>query len=477
MDLSREIRSLSLVMLIGFGMIVLSAMYWAVRGPETILLREDNPRLVEREAAIRRGSILDRQGVMLAETVETETGLQRRYPVPAMYSAVGYFSLRYGVGGAESTFDALLAGDERYEEVSARFVRDVFHRPQRGSDIRLTLDAGVQESLIQAMQDRVGAGVVMSIPEGDVLALVSQPTFDPNTLNATWDDLIDAPDNPFFNRALQGQYQPGSAFQTPLVAASILAGQSFDLVTAGATAPVRLEDVSLGCAARPPQNDITLRTAYAYACPRPFALLIARMPTQAMMDMLAPFRFDSPVTLANAGSVNPPLTATPNLSATSATLQADLLGQGNITVNPLHMTTIAAAVINGGSVPQPHLLAATRAPDDTGWVETTIRSTPYAYMTEETATRLRDLMIANVVEGAAASASREGLTIGGHIGVGFSGDDRTTWFIGFVRMGTQHGAAIALALENTEAVDEAAVIGGTVLERAAQLLAQEAGIP
>lgn len=103
MNITQEVNRLLLAVLAAFLIMMVAAAYWAISGAETLLLREDNPRRVEAEAQIRRGQIIDRDGVILAESVLQADGrLLRVYPHPEAAPFVGYFSLRYGTGGAET---------------------------------------------------------------------------------------------------------------------------------------------------------------------------------------------------------------------------------------------------------------------------------------------------------------------------------------------------------------------------------------
>ena len=193
-----------------FVIVALVAAYWAIAGPSTIYLREDNPRLVEAEAAIQRGLIADRNNVTLAETTVTGNRQKtRRYPYPEASSFLGYSSLRYGVGGAEAAYNTILRGDDLTQTWSEVFISNLLHRPQVGSDVKVTLDLQLQQAVTASMAGQTGAVVVLAIPSGEVLSLVSMPDYDPNMLNSQWDTLVASPDKPFFNRALQGNYQPG----------------------------------------------------------------------------------------------------------------------------------------------------------------------------------------------------------------------------------------------------------------------------
>ncbi len=135
MQLTREINRLVFGILICFGIVTMAAAYWAVIGPDTILQREDNPRIVEAVSAIRRGAIVDRAGVTLAESTLTETGqVVRQYLYPAMNSALGYYSLRYGTDGAENAFDATLTRSAS-TDTSVSLSDRLLHLPQEGADI------------------------------------------------------------------------------------------------------------------------------------------------------------------------------------------------------------------------------------------------------------------------------------------------------------------------------------------------------
>lgn len=470
MEFTREITHLLIAMLLAFFMVGLSAAYWALTGDDTILQREDNPRAVEDEAAIRRGSIFDRNGTLLVESVVVDGILERHYLTDSFYSATGYFSLRYGVGGAEAAYDDILRGDTLPQDFDGYFSQEMLHRPQEGLDIRLTLDSDVQQAVVEEMGDKHGAVVVLNVPDGDVLALVSLPTYNPNVLDDEWEDLIEASGNPFFNRVLQGQYQPGGMLQTPLMTAAILTNQAFDVVTADADAPITVADVTLTCAVEPPESDLTFVQAYAYACPRPFALLAQLINQTTLENIMANFRLSSPPSLTGfiieepESEILAESTSDADI-AEESTLIEDLLGQGNLTINPLGIATLTAAVINEGNAPQPHALDAIRQPDGSWQVQSHVQATT-ALMTADAARHIRDLMINNSMAGVAAAAQRDGLNIGGHAAIAISGNEIQTWYTGFVLLDDNRGAVVVVVLEDTDDVNAAATIGGIALETA-----------
>ena len=153
----QRLNQLTIVILAAFCLIAASLIFWSVFRAKSLLLREDNPRLVEAELRIQRGTIFDRDGTVLAETIGEANSLQRRYPIPGIGPAVGYYSFRHGTSGVEAGYDAILRGDS--EEFGTEYVRQSLHLPQAGQDIQLSLDADLQHVHLNAERFKgVGPG-------------------------------------------------------------------------------------------------------------------------------------------------------------------------------------------------------------------------------------------------------------------------------------------------------------------------------
>lgn len=469
MQFQREIQRLLAVLLLGLVAVVLSATYWVVSGPETLLQRDDNPRRVEAEAAILRGGIYDRNGELLAHSLRQRIGtrevIRRSYLRPEVYGTIGYFSLRYGVGGIEAAFDAILRGDTLPVTLASAFNQGVLHQPPVGSDIRLTLDLMLQRAVQVAMQNQRGAAVLLS-NRGEVLALVSLPGYDPNTLDARWATLATAPDNPFFNRALQGRYQPGGLLQIPLMTAALIAGAPVNQVIDNAARSITLQTISTGgeaitldCTARPPANRLTTGEAFAFTCPGPFADLYAALGEQTLRETFALFGLGQGHTITG-------FTPAPPVAPLETLTLADVLGQGALTLSPLDAAVMVATVINEGNAPQPTLLAAQRAPGATNWTSAGGLTVSSAVTTGETARRLQTLLRDATVSGSARRAARANIQLGGQVARAYSGEFTHTWFVGYALAGQNQGVALALVLEDYDDPDGAAEIGGRILEAA-----------
>jgi len=189
--------------------------------------------------------------------VEINAALSRDYPLGQLAShTIGYVSRinerelkkinaseysgtsHIGKIGIERSYEKLLHGRVGFQHVETNAqgrILNVLERtlPVPGKNLYLTLDAKVQAIAEKAFADNTGALVAIDPRNGDVLAMVSIPTFDPNLFvngldSATYKSLRDSPDRPLFNRALTGQYPPGSTLK-PLIG---LAGLELEEVLA-----------------------------------------------------------------------------------------------------------------------------------------------------------------------------------------------------------------------------------------------------
>ena len=128
-----------------------------------------------------------------------------------------------GKGGIESMYEETLRGivGEQVVEVDSRGrrLRNVnYNDPQKGDDIRLTLDLAAQREALRLMEGRRGAIVAMDVNDGSIRAFLSSPAYDPNPLtwgisNKGWDALVNDKDRPMLNRVTGGAYPPGSTFK------------------------------------------------------------------------------------------------------------------------------------------------------------------------------------------------------------------------------------------------------------------------
>src|SRR5690606_30345055 len=130
-------------------------------------------------------------------------------------------------------------------------------------------------------------------------------------LDITWETLRDSTEQPFFNRALQGRYQPGGVLQTPLITAALMAQLPLTEPREGASEPIEINDITINCAGRPPSDRLTLAEAYAFACPAPFYELYETLGLNTINEVFNLFKFRESFTLTGfpADDISPVQTA------------------------------------------------------------------------------------------------------------------------------------------------------------------------
>ena len=169
------------------------------------------------------GEVLSHVLGLVGETTSLEVG---KAGCPGNILALGDTVGRTGV---EESFDCLLRGKNGSELVEVdsygNKVRVLGRRePQKGEDIHLSIDLSLQRVATAALAGRPGAVVASDPRTGEILALVSSPTFDPNTFGQDYRNLSQNSDKPLFNRAVGGKYPPGSTFKIVTAAAGLETG-------------------------------------------------------------------------------------------------------------------------------------------------------------------------------------------------------------------------------------------------------------
>lgn len=489
--MTRELNRVTLGLLVGFGLVALSAAFWPVIQADSLLARDDNARNVIAEQRIQRGTIYDRDGEPLATSRENEIGvMQRVYPHPEAAGAVGYYSLNYGAAGIEAAYDSELRGDDLRSEWE-KAIDNALHRPPQGQDVRATLDLDVQQAAASALRGYAGAAIVVHVPSGRVLAMVSLPSYDPNKLDATWDRLTQEQiTSPLLNRALVGLYQPGGVLQTVTLSA-ILAAQP-DLKISGAAVlnteaadaqtPVVVygrgavpEKLRIACLPGAPDRALTLAEAYAFGCPAPFATVVASgvlTPQQLwerwqVLGLLSPPSLDGFETTAG----RPPLRLTDRTP--DQILTAALTGQGDLTITPLQLAQVIAAVAGTGHGVPLHMVDAVRDPGAETWQPVPVPADRPALLRADVAEAVRLAMLQAAAESPFVRlAGRGDLVLYGHTALAFGGPEATpyAWFAGFVDQSSGAEAAAILAVvvvEDESNLSVAAHVAGEAFAAAA----------
>ncbi len=276
--------------------------------------------------------------------------------------------------GAEKSYEELLHGTPGYESVEADAHGNVLRHlgrqnPTRGNDLYLSIDYGLQTIAAQQLADRRGAIVAMDPRTGEILALVSSPSFNPNLFvtgisSKDYSGLRDNLDQPLYNRAVQGVYPPGSTIK-PMFG---LGGIHYGLVDWGTAISDpgyfnlpgdshRFRDHK-----KTGHGAVNLHKAEVVSCDTYFYILSYRMGIEKMNDWMRQFGFGAK-TGVDLPSESTGLYPSPDWkmrTRKSKWLKGETIsvsiGQGAFTATPLQLAMAVAITANKGSHVTPHVL-------------------------------------------------------------------------------------------------------------------------
>lgn len=430
----KRMNNLAIVILVGFLLVAASLLFWSIIRAPALLLREDNPRLVEAELRIQRGKILDRNGMILAETMGQANDLVRTYPLPHIGHAVGYYSFRHGTAGVEDGYDSVLRGDS--EAFGTEYVRQSLHQPQIGQDIQLSLDTHVQETAVSLLNNHTGAIILLDNLTGELIAMASNPSYDPNELDTQFEDLIENETAPLLNRAVQGSYQPGLVLQPFIVAWAL----ENEIISLDETVPNANEELLIGnqfmtCLTPPPQPT-TWRDILLHRCPAPMQDLANKIGKAGLDATFSAFGF--------ARNPNLPLDTETTLSEPVQDPLLAGVGQDTQIITPIQLALAWSSLAQNGQAPLPWLVTAIQEDDE--WQPILPETDePITAVSAQTAQTIRDLLQYYAIPV-------------------LSGPDGTTnsWFFGFSPEQNPRYTAVVV-LENRPSVQEVETIGQTLL--------------
>lgn len=495
--MNRQIRRLGIGLIACYLALFGMLNYWQVLQAESLQNNPDNTRGIIGDFNQPRGSIETADGVLLAQSVETggETfQYQREYPEGERYGHLtGWFSLELGAAGIEQQYNDELAGRPFDQQV--RSLRDLFVEHDTTGDVVLSIHDSVQRVAQEQLGDREGSVVALDPRSGELLAMWSFPSYDPNRLS-THDfaaarqartELDEAPGDPLLAHTYQERYFPGSTFKVVTAGAGLESGR----VTRDEPAyPQRSEYV-------PPQTSVgignfggstcggTLFPILEVSCNTAFAEMAAEtLGPEIMIEGAERWGFNDapPIDLPSPAESVFPTDFTQNLPA----LAQSGIGQNEVQATPLEMALVAAGVANGGDIPAPTVMQEIRASDgDT--IDRADEGTWRAVLDAADAATLRDAMIQTVEVGTARNMAIPGMVVGGKTGtaeIGRGLDESHAWIIGFAGPpGQEAQVAVAVMVEarpgqgTQSGGTVAAPIARAVLEAALAVVEDDGGEP
>ena len=398
-----------------------------------------------------RGDILSADGQVLATTLAHSD--DRYYPYDKVFAhAVGYAT--NGRMGVEQSANMFLVSSNI--SLGNKLQNDFANEKHMGNTVVTTFDSRLQKIAYNALGTYEGTVFVTEPSTGKILAMVSKPDFNPNTISEIWDSLLeDTTSSVLLNRATQGLYPPGSTFKILTALEYIRENpERYQDYTFQCTGKYTNGKNTINCYHGTVHGKVDLMESFAKSCNASFAnigLTLDRRKFEKTLENLF-FNKKLPVDFpANTSSISDEIVSNDNA------LVQTVIGQGTTQMTPIQIAMITAMIANNGVMMEPYMIdhietaegnvIKTYAPDSLGKL-----------ITEQEAMILQEAMRVVVEEGTGTRLISEGYSAAGKTGSAEfnSNSDSHAWFTGYT-YDTEKPLQITIIMEGAGSGGEYAV--------------------
>jgi penicillin-binding protein 2 len=337
-----------------------------------------------------------------------------------------------GKSGVEQTYDALLRGKDGSRDVIVNsHGKEVGQLGQElatpGQDLKLTIDLDIQMAAEKALEGKTGAIVAMDPHTGEILALASRPTFDPNQFSVRltrsyWNEILTNPDHPLLNKAIQAQLAPGSTFKIIMSVAGLQENVAQDMhvqCNGGAT----FYGHFFACDVH--HGPVDIHNAIPYSCDTFYYTLANRLG----IDTIA--RYATSLGISQKTGIDLPDEVSGTMPSTAWKLKTQHekwyagetisvgIGQGAVTATPIQLARALSGIASGGILRRPHVIFPNElTPDELSAIQDTFPGSgeKTISLTSENWQTITDGMAAVTLTGTAAAAHLEGIDFVGKTG-------------------------------------------------------------
>ena len=425
--MNQRIRRLTVALIVLFGILFAQLSTWQVVKQKDLKNKPGNMHALYSQFDKPRGTIITADGKVIAASTKlpadssSKFDYQREYPYGALYANItGYYSWGYGRTQLERVQNDVLAGKTAQQQLEA--TGDLFAAGDVTGSVHLTIDSRIQAAVKKALGNKEGSVVVTNPTTGAVLAMYSNPSFDPNLLVSHDSNVVSeaatALQNderkPLLANAYQERYMPGSTMKVVTTTIGLETGfltldrifkDSRSWTPPNTTKPIRNYGKKV-CGG-------DMAEVFRRSCNIPFAQAAVEIGPDLMVNGVNRFGFDERVPFDLPGAAASTFGGLAKDFADSLALLAiHGFGQGQVQITPLHMALIASSVANGGRMMQPFVVQETRTHSGAA-IKTTSPQVWKTTMAPSTAATLTQLMIGVATNGTASCciALRNGVSV------------------------------------------------------------------
>lgn len=421
--MNNRIIYVMLFFIIIFLSIVLYLVYFQLIKAEELAANDHNKRNWVDENAIVRGSIFDRNGNKIVYSQKDNQGNWKRiYNYGIVDSTfTGFSSSQYGKSGLEKNYNNQLLN---LSKAPISKFRNMVEKTGYGNNLVLTINQEIQNIAYNYLKEKTGAIVVMDPRNGEILAMVSNPTIDPNTIDNYWGEIIENNEGPLVNRAVQSNYRPGSTFKIISTIGILESGidQSYNDIGKETIQGYDIKNFSDAI-----YGPLNLRSAFINSVNTYFASKIDKIGKDKFKEVVERFMFNKDYQF----DLETIKSKIPFDDLNRADLAMTGFGYSKTEVTPLHMAMVTSAIANDGQMMQP-IMVKSIVNKDGKVIEERKHKVLSHISTIENANLVRDFMVGVVNEGTGTAAYQDAIQIAGKTGTADKNNGSTdAWFVGF----------------------------------------------
>lgn len=422
--------------------------YFQTAKSEDFINSAYNARQDSFSGSVIRGKILAAGGEILAETKVDDNGKEtRNYPYGREFAhVVGYPT--HGKLGIELQANFNLLRSNTF--FLQRMVNEITNQKNIGDNVYTTLDVNLQETAYQALGDQEGAVIVMEPSTGRILAMVSKPDFDPNSIDDDWDSISsDESNSVLVNRATQGLYPPGSTFKILTALEYMNENSDYNSYDFTCKGTLTIENSVIHCFGNEVHGKEDLKESFTNSCNTSFSNIGVSLNKNSYREFCESLLFNK--TLPGDIAAKKSSFKLDKNSTTMQTMQT-AIGQGETLVSPYHMLMIVSSVANDGVLMTPYIIDHTENADGTTVKQ--YEKTEYAkLLSKSQAQIMQEYMQSVVTDGTARALKGQSYTAAGKTGsaeINSNGDSHA-WFVGYASKEDSGKPDIAIAVIAEEA--------------------------
>jgi peptidoglycan glycosyltransferase len=452
---NRQIVRLFGVVLVLYALLFGFTSYWSVFDSNSLKANTANRRPLLEEQKIKRGDIIADDGTVIAHSRPQGKGNNtiyvRHYPLGSLFgNPIGYsFVDRGRVGFEQSHNDELVGNKTEFLSV----LDELQGHAQEGDKVQSSLDPQAQRVALDGLAGRRGSVVAIVPSTGEVRVMASIPEYNPNEVqnSNTFKRLNTQSSAPLFNRATQAGYPPGSTMKVVTATAALDSGEFTTNSVLSGRSPQTIDGVPLSNSGGEQFGDIPMTTALTNSVNTWWAQVGEKLGKDTMFKYMDRYGFDAKprldlpsFQLAASGVYSGNRLLSPS---DPIDIGRVAIGQERLRVTPLQMAEVAGTVANKGELMEPRLWSKVIDPDGR---ETKLDPAHQSrVMSEDTASKLNEMMQDVVSEGTGTAAALTGIDAAGKTGTAeISSGVNDAWFIGFAPANDPQ-IAIAVIIEHT----------------------------